>query len=65
MDDPDVDLELIALLRQSLGISNKGEDTVSCETGKKAFFFPDSKSYVATFYCQPTDLTRFLTFFRC
>lgn len=38
MDDPDVDLELIALLRQSLGISNKGEDTVSCETGKKAFF---------------------------
>lgn len=37
MDDPDVDLELIALLRQSLGISNKAEDTVSCETGKKAF----------------------------
>lgn len=64
MDDPDVDLELIALLRQSLGISNKGEDTVSCETGKKASFL-DPKSYLATFYNQPTDLTRFLTFFRC
>lgn len=64
MDDPDVDLELISLLRQSLGISNKGEDTVSCETGKKAFI-PDSQSYVATFYNQPTDLTRILTFFRC
>lgn len=39
MDDPDVDLELIALLRQSLGISSKGEDTISCETGKITFFF--------------------------
>lgn len=34
MDDPDVDHELIALLRESLGISNKAQDTVSSDTGK-------------------------------
>lgn len=34
MDDPDVDLELIALLRERLGVSNKAQDTVSNDTGK-------------------------------
>lgn len=34
MDDPDVDHELIALLRESLGISNKAQDVVSSNTGK-------------------------------
>lgn len=34
MDDPDVDLELIALLRESLGISNKAQVGVSDNTGK-------------------------------
>lgn len=35
MDDPDVDHELIALLRESLGISNKAQDVVSTNTGKE------------------------------
>jgi len=34
MDDPDVDHELIALLRESLGISNKAQDIVTSDTGK-------------------------------
>lgn len=34
MDDPDVDHELIALLRESLGFSNKAQDGVSSNTGK-------------------------------
>lgn len=34
MDDPDVDLELIALLRESLGFNKKAEDEVSSDTGK-------------------------------
>jgi hypothetical protein len=34
MDDPDVDHELIALLRESLGFSNKAPDVVSSNTGK-------------------------------
>lgn len=34
MDDPDVDHELIALLRESLGFSNKAPDAVSSDTGK-------------------------------
>lgn len=33
MDDPDVDHELIALLRESLGFSNKAQDGVSSNTG--------------------------------
>jgi len=36
MDDPDVDHELIALLRESLGFSNKASDVVSSNTGKAA-----------------------------
>jgi len=39
MDDPDVDHELIALLRQSLGISDKAQDTVSSDTGKGYVFY--------------------------
>lgn len=38
MDDPDVDHELIALLRESLGISNKAQDVVSSDTGKGGSF---------------------------
>lgn len=38
MDDPDVDHELIALLRESLGISNKAQDIVSSNTGKICLF---------------------------
>lgn len=38
MDDPDVDHELIALLRESLGISNKAQDVVSSDTGKGDIF---------------------------
>jgi hypothetical protein len=34
MDDPDVDHELIALLRESLGFSNKAQVGVSDNTGK-------------------------------
>jgi hypothetical protein len=34
MDDPDVDHELIALLRESLGFSNKAQVGVSHNTGK-------------------------------
>jgi len=33
MDDPDVDHELIALLRESLGFTNKAQDGVSSNTG--------------------------------
>lgn len=39
MDDPDVDHELIALLRESLGFSNKAQDGVSSNTGKMQIFF--------------------------
>lgn len=39
MDDPDVDHELIALLRESLGFSNKAQDGVSSNTGKAHSFF--------------------------
>ena len=39
MDDPDVDHELIALLRESLGFSNKAQDGVSSNTGKAHTFF--------------------------
>jgi hypothetical protein len=38
MDDPDVDHELIALLRESLGISNKAQDIVTSDTGKGDIF---------------------------
>jgi hypothetical protein len=38
MDDPDVDHELIALLRESLGISNKAQDVVTSDTGKGDIF---------------------------
>jgi hypothetical protein len=34
MDDPDVDHELIAFMRESLGISNKAQDIVTSDTGK-------------------------------
>jgi hypothetical protein len=45
MDDPDVDHELIAFMRESLGISNKAQDIVTSDTGKAdrflflSFFF--------------------------
>lgn len=39
MDDPDVDHELIALLRESLGFSNKAQDVVTSNTGKTHDFF--------------------------
>lgn len=48
MDDPDVDHELIALLRESLGFSNKAQDGVSSNTGKAhiylLYIFPVSRS---------------------
>jgi len=47
MDDPDVDHELIALLRESLGISNKAQDAVSSDTGK---------GYLSCFSCVPIPL---------
>jgi len=34
MDDPDVDHELIAFMRESLGIQNKAQDIVTSDTGK-------------------------------
>jgi len=39
MDDPDVDHELIALLRESLGFSNKAQDGVTSNTGKARLSF--------------------------
>lgn len=39
MDDPDVDLELIALLRESLGFSNKAQEGVSDNTGRCMYLF--------------------------
>jgi hypothetical protein len=39
MDDPDVDHELIALLRESLGFSNKAQDGVTSNTGKAHLSF--------------------------
>jgi hypothetical protein len=43
MDHPDVDHELIALLRESLGISNKAQDVVTGDTGKEDFFISFSR----------------------
>jgi hypothetical protein len=34
MSDDEADLELLELLRQSLGISKRAEDEVSTDTGK-------------------------------
>jgi hypothetical protein len=39
MDDPDVDHDLIAFMRESLGISNKVQDIVTSDTGKADVFF--------------------------
>jgi hypothetical protein len=39
MDDPDVDHDLIAFMRESLGISNKVQDIVTSDTGKTDRFF--------------------------
>ena len=41
MDDPDVDHDLIAFMRESLGISSKAQDVVTSDTGKAdvLFFF--------------------------
>jgi hypothetical protein len=43
MDDPDVDHDLIAFMRESLGISSKAQDVVTSDTGKAELF--------ALFYC--------------
>ena len=45
MDDPDVDHELIALLGESLGFSNKAQDGVTSNTGKA------HNSFVIDIYC--------------
>lgn len=56
MDDPDVDHELIALLRESLGFTNKAQDVISHNTGKahylcqKSTLSCSSKCYTAS-YC--------------
>lgn len=34
MDDPDVDHDLIAFMRETLTLSNKAQDTISSDTGK-------------------------------
>jgi hypothetical protein len=39
MDDPDVDHDLIAFMRESLGISSKAQDVVTSDTGKAGLFF--------------------------
>jgi hypothetical protein len=39
MDDPDVDHDLIAFMRESLGISSKAQDIVTSDTGKAGLFF--------------------------
>lgn len=46
MDDPDVDHELIALLRESLGFSNKAQVGISSNTGKAHGFFVTDTYFV-------------------
>jgi len=55
MDDPDVDHELIALLRESLGFSNKAQDGVSSNTGKARNFF-------VTGICSTQSVTLFIRY---
>ena len=55
MDDPDVDHELIALLRESLGFSNKAQDGVTSNTGKAHDFFV--KKHLLHTICHATPLS--------
>lgn len=50
MDDPDVDHELIALLRESLGFSNKAQDGVSSNTGKMHYFLCHGYLHLAIYH---------------